>query len=256
MFALYCQLHPHLIRVHTEHAEIYRSYPEAHVENAESPLIFILNPQSPFAREYNHVYESTNTSIPMITFYRSDFLLSFDRMKSMLPDGVTYDESIGYKQDWSYNLDISKVSEWLADPQHNIKTIIINTGTHYNSGQFGGGIPLDAIQELYRSAIHYISETLAEKLRDDQIVFFRASTAGHSDKDGSCTTSSPVSEPVRVKYFHYNWHGQEVFNALWKDFLDRAHLQRRYFNIRYLDVSRPSMMRPDAVTKPICELTF
>jgi len=169
----------------------------------------------------------------------------------MLPQGVTYDESIGSRQDWSYNLDISKVSDWLADPRHNIKTIIINTGTHYNSGQFGGGIQLDVIQELYRTAIEYVSETLAKKLRDDQIVFFRASTAGHFDDHGLCSATSPLSEPGKIKYFHYNWHGQEVFNVLWKDFLDRAHIQRRYLNIRYLDVSRPSMMRPDAVTNLI-----
>jgi hypothetical protein len=168
-------------------------------------------------------------------------------MKSMLPHGVTYDDSIGYKQDWTYNLDINKISEWLADPRHNIKTIILNTGTHYNSVQFGGGIPLDAIQELYRSAIEYISDTLSDKLRDDQIVFFRASTAGHSDGHGICSTNSPLTEPVRIKYFEFNWHGQDVFNALWKEFLEKAHVQRRYLNIRYLDVSRPSMLRPDAV---------
>jgi hypothetical protein len=225
----------------------YQTYPEAKVENAESPLIFILNPASPLSTEYNHVYESTNTSIPLMTFYRSDFLLSFERMKAMLPHAVTYDESIGYKQDWSYNLDISKVSAWLADPRHNIKTIIVNTGTHYNSGQFGGGIPQDAIQELYRSAIEYVSATLSEELRNDQIVFFRSSTAGHSNGHGICSTTTPLSEPVRIKYFHYNWHGQDVFNALWKDFLARAHVKRRYLNIRYLDVSRPSMLRPDAV---------
>jgi hypothetical protein len=159
---------------------------------------------------------------------------------------VTYDELIGYKQDWSCNLDISKVSEWLADRPHNIKTIILNTGTHKNSGQFGGGIPQDAIQELYRSAIECISDTL-RKLRNDQSVFFRSPTAGHSNGHGICSTTMPLSEPVRIKDFHYNWYGQEVFNALWKDFLWRAHVRRRYLNIRYLDVSGPSMLRPDAV---------
>ena len=232
------------------HAPEYQEFPEAHVENAESPLLFILNPSSPLSRDYTHFYQNTNTSIPLMTFYRSDFLLSFDRMKALLPHGVTYDESSRSDQNWGYNLDISKVSAWLADPRHNIKTVILNTGTHYNSGQFGGGIPLDAIQELYRSAIEYISDTLSEQLRDDQIVFFRSSTAGHSNGHGICSTTTPLSEPVRIKYFYYNWHGQEVFNALWKDFLERAHLKRRYLNIKYLDVSRPSMLRPDAVQTP------
>jgi len=210
-------------------------------------LIFILDPDSPLASKYEHFYEGTDVPVPLLTFYRSDFLVSFERMKTMLPIGVHYNKSIGYKQDWSYNLDISVVSSWLADRRHNIKTVVINTGTHYNSGQFGGGVELDALTEVYRSAIEYVATTLSEQLREDQIVFFRASTSGHSDGKGICSATMPLDEPVRIKYFHYNWHGQEVFNSLWKTFLDQAHLKGKFRNIRYLDISRPTMLRPDAV---------
>lgn len=238
-------------RVDAAESELYLQYPEATVQNAESPLIFILDPASPLARNYNHVYEGTNVQVPLVTFYRSDFLVSFERMKTMLPPDVHYNESIGYRQDWSYNMDIRVVSEWLADRRHNIRTVVINTGTHYNSGQFGGGVVLDVLLEVYRSAIEYVTTTLANHLRKDQITFFRASTSGHSDGKGICSATMPLNKTVRIKYFHYNWHGQETFNALWKTYLGEGHLRGQFENIKYLDISRPSMLRPDAVNLPI-----
>lgn len=166
----------------------------------------------------------------------------------MLPHGVVYNNSIGYKADWEYNIDVEALSEWLANKNHNVKTVIINTGPHYNSIQFGGGIELDAIQEIYRSAIEYITDTLTDTLRQDQVVFFRASTSGHSNGKGICSATTPLRETVRIKYFEFNWHGQETYNALWKTFLDSAHLQGKRKNVRYLDISRPTMLRPDAVS--------
>jgi len=216
-------------------------------QNSESPIIFILDPDSPLADKYDHFYEGSNTAIPLVVFYRSDFLVSFERLKTILPHGVVYDDSIGYKADWDYNMDIEIVSTWLAEPRHNIKTVILNTGPHYNSIQFGGGIELAAIQELYRSAMEYIAETLDDVLRDDQVVFFRASTSGHSNGKGICSAKLPLKETVRIKYFDFNWHGQETYNALWKVRLNEAHLQGKWLNIRYLDISRPTMLRPDAV---------
>jgi hypothetical protein len=216
-------------------------------QNTESPIIFILDPLSPLAQKYNHVYEGTNVSIPLVTFFRSDFLVSFDNLKSMLPHNVIYDDSIGYKADWDYNMDISLVSQWLSSPVHNIKTVIINTGPHYNSIQFGGGVELSAVQEIYRSSMEYISTTLVTTLRPTQIAFFRASTSGHSNGRGICSATMPLKETVRIKYFDFNWHGQETFNALWKVFLEEKHLQGKWTNIRYLDISRPTMLRPDAV---------
>ena len=245
---MYCQLAPHLKRIDATEKDLYLDYPEAKIQNAESPLIFILDPQSPLA-DYKHFYDGTDVSIPLLTFYRSDFLVSFERMKSMLPHGVQYDESIGFKQDWKYNMDISEVASWLADKRHNIKTVIINSGTHFNSGQFGGGVPLDALTEVYRSSMEYVTDTLSKHLRQDQIVFFRSSTSGHSDGNGICNAVMPLDEPVRIKYFHYNWHGMEVFNSLWNTFLHNAHLQGRLLNMRYLEISRPSMLRPDAVAR-------
>ena len=247
MFALYCQLAPHLKQVIASDAELYLDYPMARSQNSESPLIFILDPQSPLGKKYNHVYPGTNTSIPLVTFYRSDFLVAFERLITMLPYGVVFDPSVGSKADWDYNLDVQVVSEWLADPRHHIKTLIINAGPHYNSVQFGGGVDLGAMQEVYRSAIEYITQTLETKLRQDQVVFFRASTSGHSNGKGICLAKNPLKELVRIKYFDWNWHGQETFNALWKVFLSEAHLQGRLKRIRYLDISRPTMLRPDAV---------
>lgn len=247
MFAIYCQLAPHLKQVSASESEIYLDIPTARLQNSESPLIFILDPDSPLAKTYHHVYEGTNISIPLVIFHRSDFLVSFERLKSMLPHGVVYNDSMGYKQDWDFNMDIEAVTDWLSENRHNIKAVLINTGSHYNSIQFGGGIDLSAIQEIYRSAIEYITETLASKIRDDQIVFYRASTSGHSNGKGICSSKNPLKETFRIKYFDFNWHGQEVYNALWKMFLGDAHLQGKWKNIRYLDISRPSMLRPDAV---------
>jgi hypothetical protein len=231
-------------------SSVYLDYPSATLQNTESPLIFILDPESPLADKYDRVYLGTNTSIPLLTFYRSDFLISFERLKTMLPSGVVYDDKVGFKADWDYNLDMELVSDWLADKSHNIKTAIINTGPHYNSIQFGGGVDLAAIQELYRSGIEYIIDTLTKVLRDDQVVFFRASTSGHSNGKGICSATMPLRETVRIKYFDFNWHGQEPYNALWKTYLDAAHLQGKAQNIRYLDISRPTMLRPDAVFSP------
>ena len=247
MFAIHCQLAPHLKQVIASDAEIYLEYPMARSQNSESPLIFILNPESPLAKKYPHYYKGTNTSIPLVTFYRSDFLVTFERLKSMLPNGVVFNESIGYKADWDYNMDIEVLSEWISNPRHNIKSLIINTGPHYNSIQFGGGVDLGAMQEVYRSAMEYITRTLDTVLRKEQVVFFRSSTSGHSNGMGICSAKMPLREVIRIKYFEWNWHGQEIFNAIWKVFLGEAHLQGRLQRIRYLDISRPTMLRPDAV---------
>jgi GDSL/SGNH-like Acyl-Esterase family found in Pmr5 and Cas1p len=247
MWALYCQLSPHLQRVAAVDSDIYLTFPQATSQNTESPIIFILDPDSPLAQKYNHVYPNSTTPIPLITFYRSDFLVSFEGMKSMLPHNVVYDESIGSRADWEFNMDINAISHWLADESNNIKTIIINTGPHYNSVQFGGGIDLAAMQEIYRSSIEYITDTLMNVLRDDQVVFFRASTSGHSNGNGICSSTQPLRETIRIKYFEFNWHGQEAFNALWKTFLDGLHLRGKAKNVRYLDIYRPTMLRPDAV---------
>jgi hypothetical protein len=165
----------------------------------------------------------------------------------MVPNGVIYNTTIGYKADWDYNMDISLVSRWLSSPLHKVKTVIINTGPHYNTIQFGGGVELSAIQEIYRTAMEYIATTLADTLRPSQIAFFRASTSGHSNGRGICSATQPLRETVRIKYFDFNWHGQETYNAIWKVFLEEKHLQRKWENIRYLDISRPTMLRPDAV---------
>lgn len=247
LYAIFCQLSPHLKQVSASDSELYLKYPMATSQNSESPIIFILDPNSPLADKYDHFYEGTNTAIPLVTFYRSDFLVSFGRLKTMLPHGVVYNESIGYKADWDYNMDIEIVSTWLADSRHNVKTVILNTGPHYNSIQFGGGVELAAVNEIYRSAMEYIAEMLDEVLRDDQVVFFRASTSGHSNGKGICSAKMPLKETVRIKYFDFNWHGQETYNALWKVMLNDAHLQGRWQRIQYLDISRPTMLRPDAV---------
>jgi len=169
----------------------------------------------------------------------------------MLPKGVIYDENTPYKQDWTYNLDIANLSQWLAAPEHNIKTIIINTGTHYNSGQLGGGVTLDALNEVSRSAMEYVTSQLSDNLRSDQTTWFRASVSGHSDGKGICQSTMPLNETVRIKYFWYNWHSMDVFNVMWKTYLEEMHWRGQMLNIRYLDISRPSMLRPDAVCHPI-----
>src|SRR5271170_1980684 len=166
MFAIFCQLSPHLKQVVAASSEIYLEFPMARSQNSESPLLFILDPESPLSKLYpSHFYPGTNISIPLVTFYRSDFLVSFERLKTMVPNGIIYNDSIGYKADWEYNMDIETVTSFLRDRKHNIKTVIINTGPHYNSIQFGGGIDLGAMQEIYRSAIEYISGILETHLR-------------------------------------------------------------------------------------------
>jgi hypothetical protein len=165
----------------------------------------------------------------------------------MPPNGIAYNKSIGSKQDWSYNMDIKKISEWLGDKRHNIRAVIFNTGTHYNSGQFGGGVSLDALLHIYSLSMEYISETLAKHLRNDQIAIFRASVSGHSDGNGTCSLKMHLNDKVRIKYSEYNWHGQEVLNAIWKVFLSEKHLQNSFPGIKYLDISRPTMLRPDTV---------
>jgi hypothetical protein len=224
------------------------TYPFANVQNSESPFIFILNPLSPLAATMRvPTYPGTNAAYPLLTYYRSDFLVDFLRLVSLMPLGVEYNSSIGFRSDWEYNIDIDLMATWAADPRHHIKTVIISTGPHYNELQFGGGIPLPAIQEVYRSAMEYIVERLDRTIREDQIAFYRASTSGHSNGRKLCSTKEPLRETSRLKYFNFNWHGQEVYNAIWKTYLTEGHLAGKWKNIRYLDVSRPSMLRPDAV---------
>jgi hypothetical protein len=227
--------------------EIYLDYPLARIVAHESPDIFILDHESPLAEMYENFYPGTNISISLVTFTRFNFLLSFKRMLSMLPNAVTYNREIGYKADSDYNMDIDVVANFLADPHHNIKTTIINTGPHCNGLQFGGGLGLSEVQEIYHPAIQYITTTLEKNMRNDQVTFFRASSSGHSNGNGVCKAKNPLRELVRIKYFDWNWHGQETYNALWKTYLGEAHLQGRFEKIRYLDVSRPTMLRPDAV---------
>lgn len=80
-------------------SEICLSYPEA-TGKCRITVDFSLNPDSPLASKYNnHVYPGTNVSIPLLTLYGSDFLTSFERIKSMLPNEIAYNESIESKQD-------------------------------------------------------------------------------------------------------------------------------------------------------------
>jgi len=209
--------------------------------------VFTLSDTSPLRRKVKlKRYQDDRALIPLLIFYHSDYLLSRATLETLLPHGVTYNDSVPHTSlTTPIETDILKdLAPFLSDPSHNIRTIILNTGLHYNSLSLGGGVNLAAMQELYRSVISHLSSHLTALLRPDQRIFFRSSTWGHEQ----CNRQEPTQDLQRADFGEWNWHGMRTYNSLWKVYLDEMHVRRKLTNWLYLDVERPTMMREDAVS--------
>ncbi|KAF8604834.1 hypothetical protein BDV93DRAFT_491604 [Ceratobasidium sp. AG-I] len=266
-FSMSCMLYPHVIATpdYAPHGGSGpRDWPQHLYLNPSSPLVRLLKPPAGFDIKRT----------PLVTFRRVDLLFSTSELDTIhtsihasslsAPNSTVPKTLFGPTASESYNLSPGTyLSIFTAPlPEANYRVLLLSTAGHWTTATLPGARDPDNVQEeatnpavfrTFQEAVRVWTSKVTTALLDsrlsgaspggvksqDRQVLIRAYLPGH---EYDCHAEpGPLSEVRKFSRDYYNWSWVGKMNEAFRDAIRAGSPQ-----IRYLNVDRPALLRPDA----------